>query len=212
MDRRLSTAAAVITTAFAALAVYLFAFRTGVGRDLDGALLSAVLFPLGERGTGPLTMLVHTADSGPFILASLLVLWFAARRRGPLMALRAGAILAGANLTTQLLQPLLAQPRPHEAVIAAQAWPSGHATAAASLFVCVLMLTRRRSVRVAAGAWAFGVVACVMVLGWHFPSDALGGLLIVASWTGLALAPWPALERRRASGSTAASSVRPSQA
>ena len=38
------------------------------------------------------------------------------------------------------------------------------------------------------GAFAVGVGYAVLVLGWHYPSDVLGGFLVAGLWTSLAVA------------------------
>ena len=93
-------------------------------------------------------------------------------------------------MTTQLLKPLLAAPRPitllEFPVVAAASWPSGHATAVMSLALCsVLAAQARLRPFVAALGAAFAVAVCYsfLELGWHYPSDVLGGFLVAAAWT-----------------------------
>ena len=53
---------------------------------------------------------------------------------------------------------------------------------------------RLRPLAIAAGgAFALAVGVSVLVLGWHFPSDVLGGVCVAAAWTlcGLAAAGYP---------------------
>ena len=67
-------------------------------------------------------------------------------------------MLGGAALTSQLLKPLLAAPRPWEtsaaSEIASGSWPSGHATAAVALALCAVLIVPRRGVYAAAVAFA----------------------------------------------------------
>lgn len=153
-----------------------------------------------ERGSGPVhdlaSVLVNLGD-----LAALLVLLAVACAIGlrcgrPREALAAAAVVAGANLTTQLLKAALehARHRAFEHGIELpwpNSFPSGHTTAAASIAVALLLVVpaRRRLGAAIAGALLTAAVATsVVVLGWHYPSDVLGALLVVAAWGFAALA------------------------
>jgi PAP2 superfamily len=114
-------------------------------------------------------------------------------------------ILLGANLTTHLLKPLLAQPRPTWLLhgispLKAASWPSGHATAAMSFALCAVLAApaRWRPVVAALGA-AFAVAVCYsfLALAWHYPSDVLGGFLVATIWTLLAVAALLAMPQRQ---------------
>ena len=128
---------------------------------------------------------VHTADPLPVMvmLAGLFACgWVLGRRRE---ALAAVALVAGANLTGLILQAALAHPRFHPILGADQvgpaAYPSGHATTAMSIaLAAVLVAPPRLRVAVAAGAAAYGIAVSIslVVLGWHFPSAVLGGVLV----------------------------------
>ena len=126
------------------------------------------------------------------------------------MAVTIGVILLGANETTQLLKPVLAAPHdilPVHFVIAAS-FPSGHATAVMSLALCaVISAPARRRPLVGALMAAFAIAVCYsfLELGWHYPSDVLGGFLVAGTWTLLGVAGLsiyeahrPALARRAA--------------
>ena len=123
-------------------------------------------------------------------------------RRRPRHAAVMLAIVLGANLTTQILKPLLAAPRPLNVVVQgsylsinAASWPSGHATAAMSLCLCaVLAAPTRWRPHVGALMAVFAVAVCYsfLELAWHFPSDVLGGFLVASVWglTGVATLFW----------------------
>jgi membrane-associated phospholipid phosphatase len=112
-------------------------------------------------------------------------------------ALRAGraavgtvlVVLAGANLTSELLKRVLAEPRfsavPGGRLPSATAWPSGHATAAASLVLaCVIVSPVRWRPRVAAVGTAFflTIAYALMTLRWHYETDVIGGLAVATGW------------------------------
>lgn len=141
-------------------------------------------------------VLVHLGD-----LASLLVLLALAcaiglrygRRREVLAAL---VVVAGANLTTQLLKTTFEHAR-HKAFEHGielpwpDSFPSGHTTAGAAIAVALLLVVpaaRRQTAAVAGVAITAAVGFSVVILGWHYPSDVLGGLLVVGAWGFAALA------------------------
>jgi len=153
-----------------------------------------------RRDEGPLhalaAALVNLGD-----LASLLVLLAVAcaiglrygRRREVLAAI---VVVGGANVTTQLLKTTLEHVR-YKAVEHGlelpwpDSFPSGHTTAAASIAVALLLVTpaaHRLAAAVAGVAITAAVGFSVVILGWHYPSDVLGGLLVVGAWGFAALA------------------------
>jgi membrane-associated phospholipid phosphatase len=143
-------------------------------------------------------------DPHPYVvLASVPVLVALARGR-PRVAITVGAIMLAANETTQLLKPLLAAPRdtvPWDYITNAS-WPSGHATAAMSLALCmVIAVPARRRPVVAAVMSAFAIAVCYsfLELGWHYPSDVFGGFLVATTWTLLGAAGLSLYEARRPS-------------
>jgi membrane-associated phospholipid phosphatase len=148
--------------------------------------------------------LVHLADPLPFAVMSLALIAVALLRRRPRTALMAAAILGGANVTTQALKRLTEGPRAYDLAswsggMGTELWPSGHTTGAMTLALCLVLVVRRRVRPLAAavgGCFTVAVVYSLMVLGWHLPSDSVGGFLVAASWTFLVLAVARAAERR----------------
>ena len=83
----------------------------------------------------------------------------------------------------------------------AKSWPSGHATAAMSLALCCVLVApgRWRPAAAALGAaFTVAVVYSFLALGWHYPSDVLGGFLVATSWTLAAVSGLLAMQERRA--------------
>jgi len=99
-------------------------------------------------------------------------------------------VVAGANVTTQLLKVVLEHTRNKAwehgfSMPWSTSFPSGHTTAAASIAVALLLVVPAgyRLLAVGVGAALTGVVGlAVVILGWHYPSDVLGALLVVAIW------------------------------
>jgi membrane-associated phospholipid phosphatase len=138
--------------------------------------------------------LAHLCDTLPYACAGLLCIAFALGRRRGWRALAVAGLLAVTGVTTQLLKHALAQPRlehwlPEQ--VATNSWPSGHSTAAMTLALCAILAAPpalRASAAMLGGAFAVGVGYAVLVLGWHYPSDVLGGFLVAGLWTSLAVA------------------------
>ena len=136
----------------------------------------------------------HLCDTLPYACAGLLCIVVALARRRGWRALAVVFLLAATGGTTQLLKHALAQPRIEHWLleqIAWSSWPSGHSTAAMTLALCAVLVAPpalRGAAAVLGGAFAVGVGYAVLVLGWHYPSDVLGGFLVAGLWTSLAVA------------------------
>jgi membrane-associated phospholipid phosphatase len=143
-----------------------------------------------EEGLGDVaTVIAHLGDPLPQLLllagAGLLALRLYGRER----AFAVLALVAGANLTTQVLKLALAQPRLQPILgyyqVGDSAFPSGHTTAAAAM-TCAFVLAVPARLRVLAGVLGavltIAVGASVVILHHHYPSDVLGGLLVAAAW------------------------------
>lgn len=143
--------------------------------------------------------IANLCDPKPYVYLCFIPVLAALARRRVRIALAVAAILIGANFTTELLKPLLAAPRPNNLLttlpgtdaIGAASWPSGHATAAMSLaLACVLAAPGRLRPFVAAAGAVFAVAVSYsfLALAWHYPTDVVGGFLVAAIWTLLAVA------------------------
>ncbi|HWI07607.1 MAG TPA: phosphatase PAP2 family protein [Solirubrobacteraceae bacterium] len=204
MPRRpLLLLALALLTACGALAVWVAAFVVPGGRALDATAM--------QTFTGvarpPLQPSIHgvavLADPAPFLAGVAALTALALLRRRWLMALIVPGVLLGANLATQLLKPALADPRVLELlgtqVIYAGSWPSGHATASMSLALGLVLVVGRRLRPVAAllgAGYAIAVGYALVALGYHLPSDVLGGYLVAATFTLAGAAALAALEAR----------------
>jgi len=137
--------------------------------------------------------LVGLFNPAPFaILAGSLVLGAVLARR-PRAAAAALVTMLGAGATTQILKPLLAFQRdfPPMHYMGPVAYPSGHTTAVMSLALALIIVSPARLRPLAAAAGGLLTVATVfsiLVLGGHYPSDIVGGLLVATGWACLASA------------------------
>lgn len=137
----------------------------------------------------------------------VLVAVVALLRRQWMLAFEAAAVVAGANVTTQLLKYVVFT---RKDLIDADATagmdnslPSGHTTVAASAAVAALLVVppalRALTALLGAGtAIAFGY--STLVGQWHRPSDVVAGVLVAFAWGFLAVAI--GRSRRAAFGST----------
>jgi membrane-associated phospholipid phosphatase len=192
-----------LASAGAAVAVWLAAFVAPGGRALDAGAMQ------GFKGAAPprLEPSIHgvavLANPTPFVVGGVLLVALALLRRRALMAAVVPAILLGANVTTQVLKPALADPRTIDTAgvtsIYAGSWPSGHSTASMSLGLCFVLVAgpRLRPLAAVLGAgYAIAVGYALVALGAHLPSDVLGGYLVAATFTLLGAGALAALEAR----------------
>jgi membrane-associated phospholipid phosphatase len=149
--------------------------------------------------------LLGLLDPPLYTLWGLALVAVALLRRRPLVALAVALVLPAAPLAAEAIKPLLAHS--HAQVgpqwITAASWPSGHATAAMTLVLCALLVAPHRlrpTVAALGSAFAVAVGFSLLILAWHMPSDVLGGYLLAAMVTSLAVAALRAVQARRASG------------
>jgi membrane-associated phospholipid phosphatase len=157
-----------------------------------GHLDASLLLRTAESGSRAGSVAAGVASLGdPLALLAMLALACAIAivGRRPRCALAALAVVAGTNLSAQLLKLLLAHPRFQAALgadqIDAGSFPSGHATAAASIAIAFAFVVPRelRLPTAVAGACLVAVVGwSVLALRWHYPSDVLGGILFASGW------------------------------
>jgi membrane-associated phospholipid phosphatase len=205
MSRRpLALLALALFSAAVAFAVWFVALNVPRGRALDAAAMQSFAGVAQPPLQPSITGVAHLADPLPLLLGAIALVGVALLRRRPLMALLVPAILGGANLTTQLLKPALADMRVIDvygnAMVYVGSWPSGHSTAAMSLALCCVLVvgpSLRPLAALAGAGYAVTVGYALVALGWHLPSDVLGGYLVAATFTLLGAAALAALEARR---------------
>jgi membrane-associated phospholipid phosphatase len=187
---------------------WLLAFRVAVFRNADQSIYVG-FFQLHSRARiDAIANRVALPATAPFVVFAGAIVAVALLRKRVRAAIAIVAVLLGANVTTQLLKPLLAQPRASSLLqglkpVQPGSWPSGHATAAMSLALCCVIAApaRWRPIVAALGAlFAVAVSYSFLTLGWHYPSDVFGGFLVAASWTLLGVAAVLTLDARRPRG------------
>jgi membrane-associated phospholipid phosphatase len=173
--------------------VYVIAVRTSWGQRIDDAALDgrttrANVLHATDR-------VLNTISVASLALGSAMIMVVAVVRRRPHLAVTAGIVILGANITTQgMKRYLLSRPdlvgRP-DALGLTNSFPSGHSTVAMSLAAALVLVVPARARLLAAFgglAYATLVGAGTVTAGWHRPSDVLGAYFVVMVWAGLAAA------------------------
>jgi membrane-associated phospholipid phosphatase len=186
------------------LITWYVAHYVGVVKRADVSILNGFAELHRARLDRVTNFVAQLCDPHPYVVLASVPILVALARGRPRVAITLGAIMLAANETTQLLKPLLAAPRDTVSwdLIPNASWPSGHATAAMSLALCmVIAVPARRRPVVAALMAGFAIAVCYsfLELGWHYPSDVLGGFLVAATWTLLGAAGLSLYEARRPS-------------
>ncbi len=194
-DRVRAPIAACLACAGALVVLVVLAYGFGPFERLDASLLVHLGAQPYASGFETAEGFARLADPGPLLVMLVVACLLALSWGGKREALAAVAVVAGANLTTQVLKMLLAHPRFQPYAGYDQPWsdafPSGHATAAASIAVALMFAAPPRLRPLAAlvgSAFALLVGVSLVVLQWHFASDVVGGFLVAAGWGFAALA------------------------
>lgn len=179
------------------LLTWLLAFHVGAFERADQSIFRG-FYDLHERRRidALASFVANLCNPSPYVYLAAIPVLVAIVRRRPRVLLAIGAILLGANLTTQFLKPVLAHTRAHSLLVGVgyvspASWPSGHATAAMSLALCCVLAVPARlrpAVATLGAAFAVAVSYSFLALGWHYPSDVFGGFLVAGTWTMLAVA------------------------
>lgn len=123
------------------------------------------------------------------LLVGLLVLTlYTARRQGVVPAVRLAGSVVGAAVSAELLKhvlPFHPTPTLTGQLSTSGSFPSGHSAIAAALALAVAATAGPRLARLWWGplvAWVSLVAAGTVAVGWHRPSDAVGGVLLALVW------------------------------
>ena len=182
----LATAMVVLGGALVA-ALYVLFVRTATGQRFDQAALLRI--DTNPERTRDIVGVLSDLTIG-VIFAVLAVCMVVSLLRGRLAyAIAAAVLVAGANVTTQLLKHgLLTRPDLGYSYSTNNSLPSGHTTVAVSLALALLLVAPRfsRGLLVLVGSVAATVVGVgVVVTGWHRPSDVLASVGVCLAWAGL---------------------------
>jgi membrane-associated phospholipid phosphatase len=181
-------------------AIYRVFIRTITGQAVDtGALNGADVNH--AKVVEVLSRTLNGTTGVSLVLVCLVAVAVGVIRRRVDLAVAAGVLVLGANLSTQLLKTHVHRPN-LDGFPAPNSFPSGHTTAAASVaFALILALPHAiRGMVAVIGAGYVTVIAVATVWAeWHRPSDTVAGLLVALAWGGLVTAALRA-HRLRAPG------------
>lgn len=191
-----------LLTALVASVLTWFTWRifvaTAEGQRIDQAAMDGAQFGRNRlwQIAEPILEIVSIPALGLVLVATMTL---AVLRRRWMLAVQIAVLVAGANLTTQILKHQVLE-RPDLGVTYAlpNALPSGHTTAAASVAVAAILVVPPRArpyVTALGGAYAGLTGVSTLVGQWHRPSDVVAALLVVLAWCGIATA-MSALGRR----------------
>ena len=182
-------------------------FDERVSAAAERAVAGSELLLVGAQATTLLgePLLATLASAGLALL-----LW---RRGHSRLALLVLASRLGASVLSTGLKVAVGRTRPvfDEPVATAlgAAFPSGHALAASAFWATAAVVVAHfvgRRVALLTGAIAIALVVCVsrVLLGVHYPSDVLAGLLLGLGWTAVCSAVLTSRRREAAAGREAA--------
>jgi membrane-associated phospholipid phosphatase len=179
-------AALAAACALATAIAFLVAIRTAGGQRLDDAARGR-LSPFREpRAYSATESLLETISVSSLALFGLGIMAVAIVRGRPRLALGAGAVVVGANLTTQVLKSGLDRPDLVNGLGPSPgAFPSGHVTVAMSLAMALVLVAPpalRWVAAVAGCGYAAVVGVAVLALDWHRPSEVIAGDLVCVGW------------------------------
>ncbi len=167
---------------------------------VDGAVERALYAPPGQaaRGIAAAVSLVGSPTAAAVLAVGLAaVAW--SRTREASLCLFAPLAVGAAALVEKALKALVARTRPSTAILSHlhdRSFPSGHATDSTALATAAVVLVwaigprrLRRPLTAAAVAYAVAVAASRLVLGVHYLTDVIGGV-VVGTGVVLAAACW----------------------
>jgi len=196
---RRAAATAVLSLA-GVTALWLVFLRTEWGRLLgdrvyDGRSAASLRAQALANDSLSLVTVTTLAGAGVLLLAIGLV-----RRRALLGVVAVGVIGASAVSAEVLKRFVITRPPTAGEFghLAANWFPSGHATICTAIGLAAVMVTPhrwRRWTAVAAALWVAFQCSGALVSGWHRPSDAVAGALLALAWAAVGLVVLSGLDR-----------------
>jgi membrane-associated phospholipid phosphatase len=173
--------------AAALLVVYRLFVQTRTGQAVDTIALTANWIGRDELER-PVNVVLNAMSVVSLALVTALVFFIAVYRRRFLLAVAATVVIAGANITTQLLKYRGLRPDfgiDPDRVDVGNTLPSGHTTIAAAVAIALIMVLPRAITGAGALAltgWAAFAGIATLAAGWHRPSDAVAAFLVAGVW------------------------------
>lgn len=190
-----------------ALAVLLgIVVMTGATDAADKALLGMIAM---REGKSPdalitaaqwLTWVGDQSQRSVIMTLCALFLWWKKRKWA---AITMALTPVFASVTSSILKEVFARPRPslvpHLDHVTNLSFPSGHAVNGVAVFILAALLipTAKRGLWLALGVLAAAIICTTrMMLGVHYPTDILGGVLVGSAYVLAGVAVARALETR----------------
>ena len=185
------------TAVLAFVVVASVALGSSTGQRLDRRAMDALSSP--QRTTHRLVEVLSLVSvwSVALVLAACVVLALVRRRMAAAAA--AMVLVAGANVTTQVLKYDVLT-RPDIGFGDVNSLPSGHTTVAVSLALAGVLVAPAawRSLVALLGSGGATLIGAGTVVGrWHRPGDVVAGVAVCLLWAALALAALALLRRTR---------------
>jgi membrane-associated phospholipid phosphatase len=146
-------------------------------------------------------LLAHLGEPLPQLLLLAGAVAIGVRRGLAQRAVASAVVVAGANLTTQLLKGALTAHRyqtvPGFVPIDQNAFPSGHTTTMAALTFAYLLVVPARwrlPIAIIGSVLTILVGTAMVVLHRHWPTDVVGGILVAGAWGSATVAVLEAIE------------------
>lgn len=177
-----------VASALALLGTIRFALMSQRGQSWDQSALSSVY--AGPEAKRHLLSLLGYVSIGT-AAAALLICAVLAMVQGRIhLAVAAAVIIAGANVTTQVLKRNILE-RPDLGFTTLNSLPSGHTTVVTSVVLATLLVAPRplRTLFTVAGSFAVTLTgASTVVAGWHRPGDIIAALAVCLVWASVVAA------------------------
>jgi membrane-associated phospholipid phosphatase len=195
--------AVAIIAALAVVIGYSVFVRTQSGQDFDQSALEHLADGTESRLTVASWLRNVSVGAAVLTLGGCVVIGVVRRRYAT--AVLAVALVAGANVTTQLLKHVVFT-RPHLGHESTNTLPSGHTTVVTSLVLAALLVAPYAWRGLVSLVGAVGVAVAgvgTVVANWHRPSDVLAALCVSLAWGTLALTVVSVMNTRQAPPRTA---------
>lgn len=176
--------ALVFTSTIGVAVIAYLALHTTRGQDLDDRAMRIFSVNGDPTAVRPLLGILSDISIGSAGIALVAFAVLAVLRRGFTLAAAAAVLVAGANLTTQLLKHVVLS-RPDLDNGTLNSLPSGHTTLVFSLALAAMLVAPvrlRRIVSVVGAAVGTLTGVATVVAGWHRPADVVTSMLVTLAW------------------------------
>ncbi|QMW66431.1 phosphatase PAP2 family protein [Mumia sp. ZJ1417] len=182
--RTLASAFGLLVVSFAALVLMVsYLIENPRGQRLDQRAMEAVYAR--RDALDQLLSVLGYLSIGTMAIAMVVLMTMAVLRQRFAAAFAAVIVVAGANITTQVLKHAVLDRPDHGYGWHVNSLPSGHTTAAISLVIAALLVAPaalRGLVTMLGSAAVVLTGVSTVVAGWHRPSDVVAALAVGLLW------------------------------